>query len=683
MPLDAAAGDTLKKVLGAESLTVSDMLCRREVGDYLAAIKEVDGVVVACTQERALFSELAQQSVAPIKFVNIREHAGWSAESGRALPKMAALLAAAALPDPEPVPIVNFQSQGNLLIIGSAHDAFPWAKRLEAQLDVTVLLTSDKSGGERLGERNFPIFSGSNIAVSGYLGAFNVSWQQANPIDLEICTRCNACIEVCPENAIDFNYQIDQDKCRSHRDCVKACGAIGAINFDRTAFNRVATSRTIAADLILDLSAQPILRMSQVPQGYFAPGKNVADQFDAILSMTQMVGEFEKPKFFSYKEKLCVHSRSGKTGCNACIDVCSAQAISAAGDKVQVNPNLCAGCGACTTVCPSGAMSYSYLRAPDQGLRIKTILSTYTKAGGKAAALLFHSKGVGDDLLQQLGQVAAKNGRGLPARVIPIDLHHTASVGIDVWLAAVAYGASNIVVLMTAEEAPEYRDAVQKQITIAQTILSGLGYSGQHLHLLLVKEVAKLEAALYAIQPAQVPAVAAVFNLAQDKRVTLDFAIEHLHKHAPTKAQEIALPNGSLYGAVQINKDACTLCMSCTGACPASALMDNPDAPQLRFIERNCVQCGLCVQTCPENAIQLIPRLSFAESVKQAVVLNEAKPYHCIKCHKPFATAQMIDVMLGKLATHGAFADHLDRIKMCSDCRVIDMMQATESNPPQ
>ncbi|MDO8179220.1 MAG: 4Fe-4S binding protein [Undibacterium sp.] len=678
MSLDAQSGDVLKKVLGADSLTVSDMLCRREVASYLDAIKGVEDVVVACTQERALFSELAQQSVAPIKFINIREHAGWSRESGQALPKMAALLAAAALPDPDPVPVVNYRSQGNLLIIGATHHTLPWAKRLATQLDINVLLTDGFSGEEHLGERDFPVFSGAKITVSGYLGAFKVSWQQENPIDLEICTRCNACIEVCPENAIAFDYQIDQDKCRSHLDCVKACGAIGAIDF-----NRAATSRAAEFDLILDLSVQPILRMSQVPQGYFAPGKDIADQFDAVMRMTQMVGEFEKPKFFVYKEKLCAHSRSGKNGCNACIDVCSTQAITAAGDKVLVNPNLCAGCGACTTVCPTGAMSYAYLRAPDQGLRLKTLLATYAKAGGKDAALLFHSKEAGADLLQQLGQITTKAGRGLPARVIPVDVHHTASIGIDLWLAAIAYGASNIVILMTEEEAPEYRSALQKQIEIAQTILHGLGYAGQHLQLLQIEAAAQLESALYAMAPAQVPAVAAVFNVAQEKRVTLDFSIEHLHKHAPEKPEEIALPKGALYGAVQINKDACTLCMSCVGACPSSALMDNPDAPQLRFVERNCVQCGLCEQTCPENAIQLLPRLLFAESAKQAQVLNEAKPYHCIKCQKPFATAQMIETMLGKLAGHGAFSGHLDRIKMCSDCRVIDMMKTTELTRPQ
>jgi ferredoxin len=483
---------------------------------------------------------------------------------------------------------------------------------------------------------------------------------------------------VCPENAIDFTYQIDPDKCTNHFDCVKACGVVGAIDFNRTA-----TSRKAEFDLILDLSEKPVLAMSQPPQGYFAPGKDLSSQFDAVMRMTQMVGEFEKPKFFSYKEKLCAHSRSEKSGCNACIDVCSTQAISAKGDKVQVNPNLCAGCGACTTVCPTGAMSFAYLRPADQGLRLKTMLSAYSKAGGKSASLLFHSKEKGAELLLQLGQNAKNAGRGLPARVIPVDLHHTASVGMDVWLAAIAYGASNISILMTAEEAPEYIDAVQQQMDVAQAILTGLGYAGKHLRLIQASSAQALESALHAIPVAQTPLVPAVFNVAQDKRVTLDFAIEHLLKHAPVKAEEIPLPAGALYGSVQINKDACTLCMSCVGACPSSALMDNPDAPQLRFIERNCVQCGLCEQTCPENAIQLIPRLLLTEVAGKARVLNEAQPYHCVRCHKPFATTQMIESMLGKLAGHGAFSGHLDRIRMCSDCRVIDMMKTNELSRPQ
>ena len=72
---------------------------------------------MACTQEKRLFLELAEQSptpVAPIRFVNIRETGGWSKDAGKAGAKIAALLAVAHLPEPEPVATVPFNSQGRL-----------------------------------------------------------------------------------------------------------------------------------------------------------------------------------------------------------------------------------------------------------------------------------------------------------------------------------------------------------------------------------------------------------------------------------------------------------------------------------------------------------------------------------------------------------------------------------------
>jgi ferredoxin len=92
------------------------------------------------------------------------------------------------------------------------------------------------------------------------------------------------------------------------------------------------------------------------------------------------------------------------------------------------------------------------------------------------------------------------------------------------------------------------------------------------------------------------------------------------------------------------------------------------------------VQCGLCADTCPENAIQLVPRLSLRESRKQPVVLNETQPFHCIRCDKPFGTLKMVEGMLARLASHPAFAGHLDRMRMCGDCRVADMMIQGEMN---
>jgi ferredoxin len=90
--------------------------------------------------------------------------------------------------------------------------------------------------------------------------------------------------------------------------------------------------------------------------------------------------------------------------------------------------------------------------------------------------------------------------------------------------------------------------------------------------------------------------------------------------------------------------------MACVGACPESALVDGVDQPLLKFIERNCVQCGLCVATCPEQAIALSPRLLLGAPAREARLLNETQPFRCVRCDKPFGTRQMVEAMLAQVA---------------------------------
>jgi ferredoxin len=643
-------------------------LCRKEVGSFQGALKD-DACVVACTQEAPLFSELAESagSATRLKFINIREHGGWSKEGAQATPKIAALLSLADLPEPESVPGVSYRSGGQLLIIGPAAAAIAWADKLAGQLEVNALIT-DARHGELPGERRYPVFSGKVTSIKGHLGAFELAWEQTNPIDLEVCTRCNACIRACPESAIDFSYQVDLDKCKSHRECVKACGAIGAIDFGRT--DRTRTERF---DMVLDLSAEALVRAAQPPQGYLAPGSDPLEQALAASQLGQMVGEFEKPRFFAYDARICAHGRSGKTGCTQCLDVCSTGAITPDGDHVKVDPHLCMGCGGCATVCPSGAMTHAYPRVPDLGARLKRMLSVYAQAGGRDACLLFHNAGASRALIARL----SRRGRGLPARVIPLEVHHPASIGIDVLLAAFAYGTSQAVVVAEPKEAAEYGDAVRRQMGFAESIVGGLGFGGAHFRLIATDDPAVLEKELWALAPAASVAKAATYNLSPEKRTTLEFVIDHLAKEAPSPQEAIALAASAPYGQVVVDRETCTLCMACVGACPESALVDGRDRPMLKFIERNCVQCGLCEATCPEDAITLVPRLLLTAQAKQEVVLNEAEPFNCVRCGKPFGTRQMVENMLGKLTGHSMFpgAGSLKRLQMCGDCRVVDMME--------
>ena len=632
MPLD---GKALAKAPGAEGgCDVYSQLCRAQIASFKAAVATGEPLLVGCTQETPLFEETRAEfgPDTAVGYTNIRERAGWAEHGAEALPKIAALLAEATLDVPSAL-TVTMRSAGECLVYGRDEAAIEAAKQLTTRLSPTVILTRPE---DVIPPRliDVPIFAGTIGKAVGHLGAFELSIDGFAP--MSVSSRRALAFEP-GKDGVDVRF-----------------------------------------DLILDLSGDaPLFPGHARRDGYFRPdiGNPAAIQ-RALFDLSELVGEFDKPRYVDFRADLCVHSRSRRTGCTRCLEVCPAAAIQPDGDVVAIDPFLCGGCGACNSVCPTGAAGYAYPPTTALLERLRTLLATYRQAGGEHPVLLAHDEAHGGELISLISRF----GRGLPAKVIPFALNEVTQLGLDTILGALAYGAERIVVLVPPKRRDELA-GLQAQFGYGDAALAGLGHGAGRLELLLETDPDAVEAHLHDL--ADLPAMpAATFLPMGDKRALMRLALQELHAHAPAPADHVPLPDGAPFGRVVVDTAGCTLCLACVSVCPTGALVDHPERPSVSFVEDACVQCGLCKNTCPESVIRLQPRLNFTDEARQPVLIKEEEPFECIRCGKPFGTRSSIERIVEKLGEkHWMYQDSstLDRIRMCDDCRVIVQFEATDN----
>lgn len=634
MDIDGAAlGHDLGRT---EAIPVHTELCRSQLGAFKSAVHRSDEITVACTQEAALFEEVANQERgenSQLTFVNIRENAGWCSTKKAAHPKIAALLAEAALPT-TPVHTTTLKSDGVCLIYGSGQTALEAAVKLSKRLHVTLLLT-DAEGIVPPSTANFAIAKGRVRSVTGRLGAYNIEVDGYAP--------------ALPSSRAKLAFDLSKNGAKSR------------------------------ADLIVDLSGKTALFPPGARRdGYLrASPTDPAAIAETLFNASDLVGEFEKPLYIDFNAGICAHTRSGKPGCHKCLDVCPTGAIAPAGDHVVIDATICAGCGTCAAVCPTGAASYNYPVRIDLIARLNILISTYLKAGGSRPIILAYDETHGRPLIDAL----AHERDGLPSNVLPFALHSISSLGHDAIAATLTMGADHILLLGS----PSHRDehpAIASELALLDAILEGLGYTPNGAALIVTSDPDELDSHLKTLSRRNVITPTAFASIST-KRDLARTVMGKLHTAAPKPQDWIALPKQSPYGRIAIKTDGCTLCLACVGACPANALADNPERPELSFTEAACVQCGICVATCPEQVITLEPGYNFTTAALSPVVMKAEEPFHCISCAKPFGTKSTINRVIEKLqGRHAMFKnpEQIDLIKMCDNCRVIALSE--QGNDP-
>ena len=520
-----------------------------------------------------------------------------------------------------PVPQVSYYSSGLLLIIGPERAAMAVANEIFETITPLILATDSRPISNlnptrcttyKLAGRDVAVFHASPVAISGYLGAFTVH------------VRHNG----------------------------------GIVDLAR----RIGPGRS-EIDLILDLGRNPFIHRERLPNGYFAPEGDSERLERALKEIPGLVGRFDKPIYVHYNADICAHGEKGITGCTRCLDVCPAGALQSLAERIELDPHLCHGMGTCTAVCPTGAMRYSVPELGHSLDSLRRVIAAFRDQTAVPPSILLYERRLGASRLA--GQVDA-----LPEDVIPWRIEEVGSIGLELWLSMIAYGAHTVFILTTDQIPPGTAAAVRAEVNLASVLLKALEIGENRIQAISPAQLARLS-----IPPCDESVrkvIPATYGGLNEKRTVLRFALEHMVEGLESGAEQISLPVGSPLGGIEVDAEACTLCLGCVAVCPANALEGDSQKFRLTLRESDCVQCGICEQACPEKAITLVPQLLLNRADRMnRQVLHEGTPFCCIDCGIPFATVTMIDKMKEKLSGHGMFqGDALKVLHRCDACRI-------------
>jgi len=533
---------------------------------------------------------------------------------------------------------VSYQSDGHALILGDERSVRRAASALMAKgLATPVLLVTDPLHEDAGSDAGSDEEHEALLAATAHLAYQSLSRAQARALTIEGYLG-------------RFNVSVPDGD--------------GALDLARALAERA------HFDLILDLGATPALTLELPPPGYVAMDWQDAERDERLEAFAGLVGEFDKPRYFQIDNDLCAHASSGNTGCTRCLDVCPADAVKSHQGRIEawieIDPFRCHGVGSCSSACPTGAIQF---RLPETARQQDTLLgwlAAYREASGTAPVVRFAETSD----LEAEGEAAG--------HVLDVPLEELGAAGHDQWLTALAAGAAEVRIQRHPRMPERLTRFIDDQLAQARVLLTALGHSPDRIVVLAAGDAAARDALPLEPPLTQTPPVLE----GHDKRRRLNAVLEHLASLGAPDGQRHRMPSGAAYGDIVVDRDACTLCMACVSNCPTPALAAGDTSPLLSFREADCVQCGLCAEACPEQAITLHPGFLADAQRGEREVRHEEPAFPCIRCGKPFATVSTVETIKAKLANHPYFAgDALARLEMCEDCRVKDVWQDMARNP--
>jgi ferredoxin len=330
----------------------------------------------------------------------------------------------------------------------------------------------------------------------------------------------------------------------------------------------------------------------------------------------------------------CLHTLDRCADCEACFEICPAQAIQA-GEPQTLDSGRCQSCLACLTVCPTGAY-----------------------AAEDAAGQLFHTAAQLETHTLEL--VCARN----PQAELGIDEESTAirvrgclaGLGSGTYTALAAFALEHICVRTDACALCEWAalfPEVEAQVARAKYFLQPWGKEET------LMTLSRLEAAVERpLWNADNPPLSRrdLFRMfARQGQIAMARAYEkgqmphgrqpgrdrsrllNAAAHLPAAEMGAGLDLGPLGFAWVTAAESCSACGACARACPTGALSfeknEEGTAYALKFSARRCMGCEMCVHFCAVSALTVDHAPQFRRVLgEESAVLVEGALVACKRC---------------------------------------------------
>ena len=323
----------------------------------------------------------------------------------------------------------------------------------------------------------------------------------------------------------------------------------------------------------------------------------------------------------------CSAVRHRKSSCRLCVDVCVADAISIARNKISIDPNACVSCGACTTVCPTEALV--------------PLDPTDVELYARARAAMDACDGT---LVISCARIASRREAD-PARFAEVPC--LARVEESALTQLVADGAQEIILVDGTCKTCKYRatgQVIDDTVDAANEIFATLGAdlrvvrASSYPSCALVDDASGLygssrrgffgqatgaakDAAGKTVEHVlRTGAAQSVPGLRDLLKVNDDGTLPQFEPERHTGLLDAMAELGEpvadelftrRFGCVSIDREKCNSCAMCTVFCPTHALVKSEDEPTeqggivLEFSAMLCVQCGLCRDVCLRKCLDV------------------------------------------------------------------------------